>query len=217
LDKPILVRSAGLVQSLQEAIHPPLYGDFSLNTANALTAQLFLAMGLVRITPTHDLNAAQVEALAQSIGPQAIEAIAYQHLPVFHMEHCVFCRFLSQGTSYKDCGHPCETHRLALRDLTGREQPVLADVGCRNTVFGSEAQQAASFLASWQRAGIRHLRLEFAHESAQEVALVTSLFQSALHGEITQQELERRLRRAAPRGITQGSLFVPNEIPLITL
>ena len=45
-----------------------------------------------------------------------IEAVAYQHLPVFHTEHCVFCRFLSTGTSYRDCGRPCEKHRVALRD-----------------------------------------------------------------------------------------------------
>ena len=69
--------------------------------------------------------------------------VAYQHLPVFHTEHCVFCRFLSTGTSYKDCGRPCEEHRVALRDDAGRAHPVMADVGCRNTVFGAEAQEAS--------------------------------------------------------------------------
>jgi U32 family peptidase len=44
------------------------------------------------------------------VGGERIEAILYQHLPVFHTEHCVFCRFLSTGTSYKDCGRPCEHH-----------------------------------------------------------------------------------------------------------
>ncbi|MEZ4664102.1 MAG: hypothetical protein R2911_41750 [Caldilineaceae bacterium] len=65
-------------------------------------------MGLARLTPTHDLNAAQVAGLARNIGAAHLEVVAYQHLPVFHTEHCVFCRFLSSGTSYKDCGHPCE-------------------------------------------------------------------------------------------------------------
>ena len=45
------------------------------------------------LTPTHDLNAAQIADLARSAGGGRIEAIAYQHLPVFHTEHCVFCRF----------------------------------------------------------------------------------------------------------------------------
>ena len=123
-------------------------------------------MGLAALTPAHDLNAEQVADLARAVGPEWIEAVAYQHLPVFHTEHCVFCRFLSTGTSYRDCGRPCEQHRVALRDDAGREHPVLADVGCRNTVFGAEAQQAAKHLEAWRAAGIGRFRLEFAHESA---------------------------------------------------
>ncbi len=26
-----------------------------------------------------------------------LEAVVHQHLPIFHTEHCVFCRFLSTG------------------------------------------------------------------------------------------------------------------------
>ena len=29
------------------------------------------------------------------------------------MEHCVFCAFLSTGKDYRDCGRPCDTHRVA--------------------------------------------------------------------------------------------------------
>lgn len=43
-------------------------------------------------------------------------------------EHCVFCRFLSEGNSYKDCGHPCEQHRVHLRDEQGADHLVLADM-----------------------------------------------------------------------------------------
>jgi putative protease len=68
------------------------------------------------------------------------------HLPVFHTEHCVFCRFLSTGTSYRDCGRPCEEHRIALKDPGGRAHPVMADVGCRNTVFNAQAQTAAALV-----------------------------------------------------------------------
>ena len=117
---PIVVRSTGLLQALQGEPHPSLIGDFSLNVANQLSAALLLQLGLERLTPTHDLNAAQITALARSLGADKVEVIAYHHLPVFHTEHCVFCRFLSTGTSYKDCGHPCEQHRVALRDHNGR-------------------------------------------------------------------------------------------------
>ena len=214
----ILVRSAGLLEALMSAEHPILVGDFSLNAANVLTAHTFLSLGLERLTPTHDLNAVQVAELAQKIGPERLEVIAYQHLPVFHTEHCVFCRFLSTGTSYKDCGHPCEQHKVALRDVGGREHPVMADVGCRNTVFGAEAQNASLHLELWQSAGIREYRLEFVHETAEQVMRVVEAFRSALDGQLPMQALTRRLQQVAPQGVTEGSLFVPEdylEIPLI--
>jgi putative protease len=208
---PILVRSAGLLHTLRDRPHPPLTGDFSLNAANSIAAKTLLDLGLSRIAPTHDLNAAQVADLARSVGAGNVEAIAYQHLPVFHTEHCVFCRFLSDGHSYLDCGRPCEKHRIALRDTSGRPHPVMADVGCRNTVFGAEAQEASPHLEAWRRAGIRHFRLEFVHETAEEVRRVTRAWQRTLAGEMTSVQLAQELKRIAPRGVTEGSLFVPGD------
>jgi putative protease len=208
LDCPILVRPAGLVHALRGLGHAALIGDFSLNVTNSISAELFLDLGLERLTPAHDLNAAQVATLAVGSGAENIEAIAYQHLPVFHTEHCVFCRFLSTGTSYRDCGRPCEKHRVELKDAKGRAHPVLADVGCRNTVFGAEAQEASGHLGAWRQAGIRHFRLEFVHESGEQLRQVFHALESALAGRSTSQALSAQLRRAAPQGITEGSLFV---------
>lgn len=205
---PILVRSAGLLEGLRAGTHPELIGDFSLNAANAITAELFAQMGLERLTPTHDLNASQVVAFAASAGPERVEVVAYHHLPVFHTEHCVFCRFLSQGTSFENCGHPCEKHRVALRDGSGREHPVMADVGCRNTVFGAEAQEASSFLSRWLAAGVRHFRLEFVHETPDQVTRIAGAFSEALGGRMGFAELGAQLRRVSPQGTTVGSLFV---------
>jgi putative protease len=214
-DCPILVRSAGLLNALRGRPHAALTGDFSLNAANALSAAELFHLGLSTLTPTHDLNAAQVAELARQSGAGRIEVVAYHHLPVFHTEHCVFCRFLSTGTSYRDCGRPCEKHRVSLRDEAGREHPVMADVGCRNTVFGAEAQQAAMHLDDWRAAGIRRFRLEFAHESAEQVRLVTHAFYDALAGRIAARELARLLPRIAPQGVTEGSLFVPESSRLL--
>jgi len=227
LECEVLVRSGGLLHSLthgdaphatdsrdssttREQLRPPpvLTGDFSLNTANAHTAAAYFAAGATRLTPGYDLNAAQLAALAAT-APGRFEVVAYMHLPVFHTEHCVFCRFLSNGTSYKDCGHPCEKHTVALRDEKGRLHPVLADVGCRNTVFGAEAQEISAHLDAVRRAGVRHFRLEFVHETAEQVQAVTRAFQDALADRITAGSLSARLAALAPGGATQGSFFVP--------
>jgi U32 family peptidase len=211
LDCQILVRSTGILRALAGKASRYLIGDFSLNAANSIAARQYLQLGLSKITPTHDLNAAQVADLASRIGGLQIEAIAYQHLPVFHTEHCVFCRFLSTGTSYLDCGRPCEKHRIELRDQSGRAHPVMADVGCRNTVFGAEAQEASAHLDRWIKAGIRDFRLEFAHESGREVEEITDAFRNP-------SQLARRLKSIAPGGTTQGSLQIKAnylELPIL--
>jgi putative protease len=209
------VRSTGILYALNERPYPlqcqQWIGDFSLNTANSLTAAMYLDLGLSRITPTHDLNGAQVGELARKIDAESIEVVAYQHLPVFHTEHCVFCRFLSTGTSYRDCGRPCEKHRVELKDSAGRAHPVIADVGCRNTVFGAEAQEASGYLDEWRAAGIRHFRLEFAHESAEQVRAVVRAFDLTLKHSMTTEKLCAELRKFAPQGTTEGSLFVSND------
>ncbi len=216
LECPILVRSGGMLDTLTTGEHPQLIGDFSLNAANALTAGMLLRLGLTRLTPSHDLNAQQVTGLAASAGAGNLEVIAYQHLPVFHMEHCVFCRFLSSGTTFEDCGHPCETHRVALRDESGREHPVMADVGCRNTVFGAQSQQAGAHMESWLHAGIQHFRLEFVHESPSHIRTISIAFRNFLTGTINSTQLQREIQKASPQGTTEGSLFVSNKYVNIT-
>jgi U32 family peptidase len=212
LECDILVRSGGLLYDLQQLPNTPkLIGDFSLNAANVLSTQMFLGMGLSAITPTHDLNAQQTANLTERVDASRLEVIAYQHLPVFHTEHCVFCRFLSTGTDYTNCGHPCEKHRVALRDKQGRLHPVMADVGCRNTVFGAEAQTSAKHLELWLNAGLCDFRLEFVHESPEQVRCVIEAFQEALSGEKSFEWLNKELSKISPSGTTEGSLFVPHD------
>ncbi|CAM4343989.1 U32 family peptidase [Deinococcus marmoris] len=215
LDAGILIRSGGLLEGLQDAGETELTGDFSLNAVNVLTARALLELGLQRLTPTHDLNAQQITELAGLVGPRRLEVIAYGHLPVFHTEHCVFCRFLSDGTDYTNCGHPCETHRIALRDERGRTHPVMADVGCRNTVFEGRPQIAAAHLKDWLAAGLHDLRLEFVHEAPEQVREVIRAHRAFLAGEIGGGELEATLSKLSEGGTTEGSLFIPHDFGML--
>ena len=108
---------------------------------------------------------------------------------------------------------------MALRDENGRAHPVMADVGCRNTVFGAEAQEASKHLQTWRDAGIRHFRLEFAHETAAQTRDVARAFADALNGLLSPVDLRRHLERLSPEGITVVSLFVAEnylELPVIS-
>jgi hypothetical protein len=74
------------------------------------------------------------------------------------MEHCVFCAFLSTGKDYRDCGRPCDTHVVTLRDRVGAELPLKADAGCRNTVYNNRAQTGADYVARLLELGARSFR-----------------------------------------------------------
>lgn len=88
-------------------------GDFFLNVANALTADYLVSnYGLERLTASYDLHTDQLEDLPQSVLSHWFEITLHQHMPMFHMEHCVFWAFLSDGKDFRDCGRPCETIKL---------------------------------------------------------------------------------------------------------
>jgi len=182
-------------------------GDFSLNVANPLTAEYYLSRyGLERVTASYDLNVAQIEALLATAPGAWFDLTIHQHMPMFHMEHCVFCAFLSSGKDYRDCGRPCDKHRVALRDRVGAELPLRADAGCRNTVFNNRAQTGAEYVARLLELGARSFRVEFVNEPADEVERTVRRYAQLLRGEISGADLWRELKLINQLGVTRGQM-----------
>jgi len=211
----ILVRSLGLLHSLlseRDRPVPPLFGDFSLNAANQRTVRLLLHSGLHRLAPTHDLDAEQLCALAEADGGFGgrLEVVLHHHLPIFHTEHCVFARFLSDGDDNKSCGKPCEQHEVHLKGQDGKEHLVRADLGCRNTVFNAEAQSGLRWLDRFVAAGYRRFRVELVDHRAAEVATIVETYASALRGELQPAEAWQRVAQGR-FGATPGSLRIIQE------
>jgi putative protease len=187
--------------------HSRRLGDFSLNTANALTANYLVnRRGLERVTASYDLNAEQLEDLLRTAPADWFEITLHQHMPMFHMEHCVFCAFLSSGTDYRNCGRPCDKHQVQLQDRVGARHPLKADAGCRNTVFNSRAQTGAEFVDRFMALGARRFRIEFLNETAEEVERTIKQYERLLRGEITGADLWRELKLINQLGVTRGQL-----------
>ncbi|HET9933274.1 MAG TPA: DUF3656 domain-containing protein [Polyangiaceae bacterium] len=196
----------GTVREVGEGIR--CVGDFSLNVASRASALAVLERGVVAFTPAFDLDAAQLEALLRTeVGPYA-EVVIHHPMPLFHMEHCVYAALLSNGGDYKSCGRPCEAHAIELRDRSGRVHPVVADVGCRNTVFHGASQSAASLAPALRAAGVRRFRVELLRESAAETEVVVGAYQRLLAGELSGREVWNQLRTEKGYGIVRGSLRV---------
>jgi U32 family peptidase len=182
-------------------------GDYSLNIANSFSADYFKnKFGLERITPSYDLNFSQLEALLQSAPPEWFEVTIHQHMPMFHMEHCVFCAFLSSGTDYTNCGRPCDTHVVKLRDRVGAEHALKADAGCRNTVFNSQTQTGAEYISKMIELGVRNFRVEFLDETPETVERTIAKYRQLLRGEIDGTELWRELKLFNQLGVTRGQM-----------
>ena len=182
-------------------------GDFSLNVANPLAAEHFKnRFGLERLTASYDLNLAQLEALLRAAPPEWFEVTIHQHMPMFHMEHCVFCAFLSSGKDYRDCGRPCDKHSVKLRDRVGMEHPLKADAGCRNTVFNARAQTGAEYVARLLSLGVRRFRVEFLNETTMETEQILAKYRQLLRGEIAGDQLWRELKLHSQLGVTRGQM-----------
>ena len=201
-----LVRNADQLERLTPLA--PCLGDFSLNVANPLTARWFLQRwGLERITASYDLALEQLLALVAGCPADTVEVTLHQHMPLFHMEHCLFCAFLSKGHDHTDCGRPCEQHTVVLRDRSGAEHPLRADLGCRNTLFNGRAQTAAEAIPTLLHAGVRHVRLELLQETAADAQRRARLYQQALAGSISGREVWQLEQLESRLGVTRGTLL----------
>ncbi len=200
----VLIRNLGAIRYF-EASSLRKVGDFSLNVANPLTAKYLMESGLERVTVSYDLNIEQVLDLIEEAPPEWFELTIHQHMPMFHMEHCVFAAFLSKGKDATDCGRPCEKHRVELRDRVGVAHPLRADVGCRNTVFNAVPQTGARFFHRLEDAGLRDFRIELLGETEEEAVRVIGAYRALLGGESEGEDLWRELRAESQLGVTHGT------------
>jgi putative protease len=203
----VLLRNLASLQYYRERNDLIKIGDFSLNVANPITAKLIKeAAALDTLTVSYDLNISQVLELLRGAPAEWFELTLHQHMPMFHMEHCVFCTFLSKGTTYKDCGRPCEEHVVHLRDRVGQLHRLVADVGCRNTLFNGRAQTGARFFDDLRSTGIGKFRIELLDEDADSSRRTIRAYQALLRGESDSTTLLRHVKALEKLGVTEGTL-----------
>ena len=203
----VLVRNLASIAYFQQHLpRATLVGDFSLNVANELTADLLIRKGFARLVPSYDLNWEQFAALVRHADPRWFEPVIHQHMPMFHMEHCVFAAFLSTGKDFRDCGRPCDTHRVELRDRVGAHFPVHPDTGCRNTVFNNVAQSAAEYVGRMLDLGLRTFRVDLLRETPEQVGPLLDQYARVIAGRDDGRQTWRQLKVLNQLGVTRGTL-----------
>ena len=203
----VLVRNLGALGVVREALpSAELVGDFSLNVANELTAGLLFGEGFSRLVPSFDLNWQQFAGMVRRSRAGRFEAVVHQHMPMFHMEHCVFAALLSEGKDFRDCGRPCDRHQLHLRDRAGPEHPVVPDAGCRNTVYQAGAQSAALYLEQMIGLGVGQFRVDLLRQTAAETVALIESYARAVAGRAGGADTLKRLKVEGRLGVAKTTL-----------
>ncbi|TWU62901.1 U32 family peptidase [Crateriforma conspicua] len=190
--------------------------DFSLNITNHRSAQWLCEQGVGRLTASYDLNRDQLKDLVDSVPADRLEVVVHQHMPLFHMEHCVFCSVLSPGTNKTNCGRPCDRHVVQLRDRVGALHPLQADIACRNTLYNASPQSGAEVVADLIRRGVGWYRVELLSQDAEDTRRVIRLYQDLLAGRVDGGNVWRTLQATNRVGVTRGTLE-PKRNPLAIL
>ena len=202
----ILVRNLSGLRFFAD-LSVPCVADFSLNGANELTVDYLRELGACRVTASYDLNREQLLEMARHAPVQMLEVVVHQHMPMFHMEHCVFCAVVSPGTNKTNCGRPCDRHELRLRDRVGVEHPLHADVGCRNTVYNATAQSGAEVVKPLLQLGVRQFRVELlAEDPPEQLCRCVDLYRDLLAGRVSGHEVWTKLKAVNRVGVTRGTL-----------
>ena len=98
----------------------------------------------------------------------------------------------------------------------GGDHRVLADAGCRNTVFSASPQSGAPDVASLVAAGVGSLRIELLDDAPDQVAPLLAAYKALVDGSDTPAAVmawleQRKDARGVRLGVTRGSLEVKAE------
>ncbi len=202
----ILVRNLGAIEYLKTKTEIPLIGDFSLNVTNSMTLEYLVSKGLDSVNLSYDLNQDQLLDMVEFADPSHMEVTLHQYMPEFHMEHCVFAAFMSNGSSFKDCGRPCEKHEVKLKDPYGNMHFLKADQECRNTFFKATPQSAGFLVKELKEKGVANFRLEALNETPEEINLKIITYLKLLNDEITPDDALKSLKVVESYGLGLGQM-----------
>ena len=206
----ILVRNLGAfhwLKSNMDLSNTQLIADYTLNITNSMTADWMVKHDFDTLSPAQDCNKDQLIDLIQQFGPEVFEVTLHHYMPTFHMEHCVFAAFLSDGNSVKDCGKPCEHHQVEVRDHKGAKHFMKSDQECRNTMFNGSPQSASKITKELLDYGVRNFKIEALLEDSNDIAHKVRAYAELLKGQIDSRELYQKIGVVEKYGITEGQLL----------
>lgn len=192
----VLVRNlAALAYFRKSAPSITLIGDFSLNIANELAASVIASWGILTMTPSYDLGIDQLRALVKATNPAWFEQAIYDHIPMFHTEHCIAANMLSTGRDNCTCGKPCR-NAIELEDAKSFRYQLSADSACRSTIYHPTVFCAAPHIELLKTIGLRRFRISLLNEDPLQTKSILGSFSDLLTGKMNAAETLAAITKA---------------------
>lgn len=168
----------GQIAPLRE-VFSDVRGDYTLNIANAPSAQAHADMGLSKVTLSVELTVPQIRDIINS--NILTELVVYGTIPTMHLMHCPTRERL--GRCAKDCFSGAERALTDRRNYAFRLHPVTLKPGrCDVMLLNALPLDGLRVFDELQSAGASAWRLHFYKESPDAAAERITAFQEALAG-----------------------------------
>lgn len=176
-----------------------LVGDFNLNVVNDNSLRFFLERGFVRVTLSPELNLSQIGEL--NLVPATTEIIAFGHLPLMAMKHCVISAVFKRPPG---CGL-CRKSSFYLADKMKEKFPVQRKWRCSTEIYNSKKLLLLDYLGRLSRLGVGYFRLNFLNETPEEVETVVEIYRRAITSGLDKTD-RAKVERLRESGVTAGHL-----------
>lgn len=166
--KPLLIGGYGGIYAYRQNRH--LVSDFSLNVVNSESVYLLHALGVERVTLSHEMNKKQIKQLIQSYyeqndGYPNLEMIVYGRADLLFTKYCPLKKFNLCGS--------CKTNRYALKDEYG-SFPILSHDDCTTTILNGKILNLIDHLEELDE--IRFFRIQLTTETKEESKTILKQF-----------------------------------------
>lgn len=180
----VMVSNIGMLRLARKSCRLPVMADFSLNVFNHLTVNWLKENGTIKATISPEATYGQITELLNSSN-LPLELIVHGPIEAMISDHCVPSAVLGNH-SMESRDDICSGRQYALLDTAGQIHPIMIDQYGRSHILFAKDLCLLSYLGAL--APVTNFRIEGQHYTAEQVALITSIYRRELDKIVKERE-----------------------------
>ncbi len=161
----VFAGNIGTIEKFKENYE--IYGDFTLNLTNSISAEFFEELGVKNINASVELNLKNIKTL--NTNNMKLSAFAYGHIPLMITESCIKSNIRK---------NKCDKNPIILKDRKGEEFIVDCEDCSKNVIYNPYPVMMADKLREIEEAGIGSFRIHFTFENKAQVEEILHCFKT---------------------------------------